>query len=422
MNILYIAYSCSPNHGSEDRIGWKIPLASAANHRVFVLTKEEHRSEIEEYRKNHLSCQVQFYYVDIPAAYKKIFRGFSYSGRLNIWHKRALVAAEEICRREGIDLIHQITPVEFRSIGDYGRIPNVKFVCGPIGGGEYIPSGLRYYARLHALEEIFRTGINRFSLLKLRCSGVLSRCDAVLFANKETKQYLSSAMCSSKFCKCMTEIGIDSEEIAQDGEKNVADTTRNFLVAGRLIYRKGHAFLLDALKELPAEYHYTCTMLGNGPELNRLRKACKANGLECRVRFKDKVPFQEMDKIYADAHVLIMPSIRETTGSVLLEAMSRGIPIVTIDRFGGAMLLNDVSGWLYYGRTQGDFVKCLRNTLMECITEAKKVEDKGQAALQLCAKYTWDQKALCYQHIYEALISQPEDGNGKTGIGHCADL
>ena len=49
MNILYIAYSCSPNHGSEDRIGWKIPLASAANHRVFVLTKEEHRSEIEEF-------------------------------------------------------------------------------------------------------------------------------------------------------------------------------------------------------------------------------------------------------------------------------------------------------------------------------------------------------------------------------------
>ena len=422
MNILYIAYSCSPNHGSEDRIGWKIPLASAANHRVFVLTKEEHRKEIEEYRKNHPSCQVQFCYVDIPAVYKKIFRGFAYSGRLNIWHRRALVAAEEICRREGIDLIHQITPVEFRSIGDYGKIPNVKFVCGPIGGGEYIPSGLRYYARLHALEEIFRAGINRFSLLKLRCSGALSRCDAVLFANQETKQYISSAMCNSKFCKCMTEIGIDSDEILQIGRKNVTDTTPHFLIAGRLIYRKGHALLLDVLKELPAEYTYTCTILGNGPELHRLRKICKANGLEHCVQFKGKVPFREMDKIYADAHVLIMPSIRETTGSVLLEAMSRGIPIVTIGRFGGGKLLNNGAGWLYYGQTRGEFVKCLKDILIECITKPKKVEDKGQAALQLCAKYTWDQKALCYQHIYEALISQSEDGNGKTGIGCRADL
>ena len=34
MNILYIAYSCAPGKGSEDRIGGMIPITAAKNHRV----------------------------------------------------------------------------------------------------------------------------------------------------------------------------------------------------------------------------------------------------------------------------------------------------------------------------------------------------------------------------------------------------
>ena len=41
MNILYIAYSCSPKSGSEEKIGWSIPLESAKSNNVFVITKEE---------------------------------------------------------------------------------------------------------------------------------------------------------------------------------------------------------------------------------------------------------------------------------------------------------------------------------------------------------------------------------------------
>ena len=49
MNILYIAYSCDPYEGSEDKIGWCVPLQSAQNNRVYVITKEEQRENIEKY-------------------------------------------------------------------------------------------------------------------------------------------------------------------------------------------------------------------------------------------------------------------------------------------------------------------------------------------------------------------------------------
>lgn len=57
------------------------------------------------------------------------------------------------------------------------------------------------------------------------------------------------------------------------------------------------------------------------------------------VHCMGSIPYMEMEKEYADADVFIMPSIRETTGTVLLEAMSKGIPVITINKFGGATLL-----------------------------------------------------------------------------------
>ena len=43
MNILYIAYSCNPFAGSEDKIGWCVPFESSKTNKVYVITKEEQR-------------------------------------------------------------------------------------------------------------------------------------------------------------------------------------------------------------------------------------------------------------------------------------------------------------------------------------------------------------------------------------------
>ena len=47
----------------------------------------------------------------IPNFYKKIFKGFMYSGRLNVWNRRVLPLAKKICADQKIDIIHQINAV-----------------------------------------------------------------------------------------------------------------------------------------------------------------------------------------------------------------------------------------------------------------------------------------------------------------------
>ena len=78
MNILYIAYSCNPFAGSEDKIGWCVPYESSKTNtnKVYVITKEEQREPVEKYLQSHPLENIKFYYVDIPNFYKKIFKGF----------------------------------------------------------------------------------------------------------------------------------------------------------------------------------------------------------------------------------------------------------------------------------------------------------------------------------------------------------
>lgn len=190
MNILYIAYSCNPFAGSEDKIGWCVPYESSKTNKVYVITKEEQREPVEKYLQSHSLENIEFYYVDIPSLYKRIFKGFMYSGRLNVWNRRAFLLAKNICEEKKVDIIHQITPIEFRAIGDYGKIKNIKFVCGPLGGGEFMPAGLKDYAKGHKIIEVVRTVINYWYRFKLKVTGKLNCCDYIMFANKETQDFL----------------------------------------------------------------------------------------------------------------------------------------------------------------------------------------------------------------------------------------
>ena len=49
---------------------------------TYVITKEEQREPVEKYLQSHPLENIKFYYVDIPNFYKKIFKGFMYSGKL----------------------------------------------------------------------------------------------------------------------------------------------------------------------------------------------------------------------------------------------------------------------------------------------------------------------------------------------------
>ena len=402
MNIIYIAYSCNPHAGSEDKIGWSVPLESSRSNRVHVITKEEQREPVGRYLAAHPACDIRFHYVDIPSACKRVFRGPLYSGRLGVWNRRACVVARRICASEEVDLIHQVTPVEFRAIGDYGGIGTTRFVCGPVGGAEHIPAGLKGYARGHGAEELVRRAANALSRRRLAASGVLGRVDHVMFANGETQDYLRG-LCDVQDARPYPEIGVGEQEFVRWRRREHDVCT--ILVAGRLVYRKGHDLLLDALVGLPADLRYECRIVGDGPCREGLMRRCQKDAkLRTHVVLTGTASFEAMAGEYQNADVLVMPSLRETSGSVVLEAMARGLPVVTIGHFGGAEMVDADVGWLYSGMDKDSYLRSLQEALTECINSPEERAHRGANARKRAEDHMWGAKVAHYQDIYDGLV------------------
>lgn len=401
MNLLYIAYSCLPNKGSEEKIGWNVPLESAKYHNVFVVTKEEHRPVIEKYITENNITNPKFYFVDIPQVYKKIYRGFAYSLRLNIWHKKAYPLVKRLCESEKIDIIHQITPIEFRSIGDYYNISDVKFVCGPLGGGEYIPSGLFSYALGNLFVEFARWFLNVTYKIKFVITKQLQKCDYFLFANEETERYINQILKNEKR-ELYFDNGIDCSDIRKDFKEKSNDKTV-FLIAGRMVYRKGQRLLVDAIERLPKDKNCVFRFVGDGPDIKKLKRFVKKRSLQDRVVFTGRIAYSEMMAEYGKADVFIMPSIRETTGAVLLEAASKSVPVIAMKRFGSAVLFDNESAWLYDGKRKNEIIDSLVQVIIECVDNGHIVKDKAAKAKEIATTQTWQRKIEKYNSIYNSL-------------------
>lgn len=120
-----------------------------------------------------------------------------------------------------------------------------------------------------------------------------------------------------------------------------------FLVPAALVAHKGHAALFEAFASVPG----VLELAGAGPL--RAELEALARPLGARVRFLGRV--EDMGAAFARADVVVLPSREEAGGSVLIEAMASGVPVVASavggipELVGDAGVLvqpNDLRGWV----------------------------------------------------------------------------
>ena len=162
--------------------------------------------------------------------------------------------------------------------------------------------------------------------------------------------------------------------------------------------------MLDVLKQIPDVLKYECCIVGDGPERQRLIKKCTRYNLDNRVRFMGEINHTEISEIYSKSDVLIFPSFREATGTVILEAMSMGVPVIAMNRFGGAMILDESCGWLYDGKSEDEYCESLKNILIQCLCEPDEVRKRGDNAKYRAEQFTWNNRNQLYLEIYKSLV------------------
>lgn len=156
------------------------------------------------------------------------------------------------------------------------------------------------------------------------------------------------------------------------------DVAQDIVYAGVLIPRKGVHHLLDAFAQLD---HATAQLyLVGHPEnavyAEALRQQASELKISERVHFVGGVSQQELADYFAKARVMVLPSLSEGLGRVVVEAMLLGIPVIG-SRVGGIpdMVTEGETGFL----VEADDVASLTDALQRIYTA--DVATMGQNAL-----------------------------------------
>jgi glycosyltransferase involved in cell wall biosynthesis len=112
------------------------------------------------------------------------------------------------------------------------------------------------------------------------------------------------------------------------------------LFAGRLVYLKGCQYLIRAMTKI----NENCKLIicGNGTYEHKLKEIAIHNNLQNRITFINWLSKGEINKYFANAKLIVVPSIwPEPGGTVGIEALSFGKPIVAFNVGGNSEWLKD---------------------------------------------------------------------------------
>lgn len=411
MKILFDCFSCSPYYGSDEGIGWLWPYYMRNYHEVWALVRKDRRPDIEKYCKLHNITDINFIYCDIPDCinfyYKR--KQKNKNGVLDflayqlLWQYVAVEAAKKTHKKVHFDLVHHVSTNDFRLLGRLYKL-NIPLILGPIGGAQETPEELCSYIKGHEKNEILRKWLNHLFVALPGYKKMLRKASKIYFSNKETKNFLIDKIGDSSKCSILTEIGIKQEEIQRKNRKKPHEIF-TFLWAGRMEYRKGLEFLFEALEHLPMKKKWQLILCGTGTEMKRYQKICKTKSYSERVKFLGVVPYEKMKSIYEEGDVFVFPSLRETTGTVILEAMAQGLPVICFDQGGASSVITDSTGFLISGRTQEEYLRNYTQAMLKCISHPEKILEMGKQCVERVEKYyTWEQKIYEIEKEYQRVL------------------
>jgi colanic acid/amylovoran biosynthesis glycosyltransferase len=162
-------------------------------------------------------------------------------------------------------------------------------------------------------------------------------------------------------------LGVDPARFAPNPGTRDAGPVR-LLSVGRLAPAKGQLLLVHACAELRREgLVFELTLVGDGPDRQRLEEATQRHQLTGCVRFTGALNQAEVRAALARADAFVLPSLAEGIPVVLMEAMASGVPCVTCPVNGIPELIeHNRSGLL---ATPGD-VQALTDQLRRIIADA----------------------------------------------------
>lgn len=176
------------------------------------------------------------------------------------------------------------------------------------------------------------------------------------------------------------------------------------LYAGRITHEKGVHHLLSAISDID-DREIELTLAGSytaDPDLYEEYKSKK------NYNFVDFVPKNQLYKLYSENDVLVVPSLSDGYGLVVLEGMSCGLPVVVSSCVGASSIVeNRVNGIKYDAYSEVE----LKNAILWLLQNKNCLSEMKKAAQKTVGQYTWENY---YKRVDQAVKHIVQGGNNDS--------
>lgn len=196
--------------------------------------------------------------------------------------------------------------------------------------------------------------------------------------------------------------GIDTQFYKPMARQRSDGTHVRLLCVSRLIKRKGLNYLIDALVML-SEAPIELDIVGTGNFEKSLKAQVEKADLGNRIRFLGFRPPHELRELYNRADIFILPSLAESFGMVLLEAMSCGLPIIASNVGGIPEIVTDgENGILVQHACPNELAGAIERLVNDRLLRQQMTQNN---LAKIHAMFEWKSIARQYQNVYERVLA-----------------
>jgi glycosyltransferase involved in cell wall biosynthesis len=300
---------------------------------------------------------------------------------------------KQLINQHQVNIIHQPIPVSPKTPSFISGL-GVPVVIGPMNGGMNYPAAFR---RDESMVTRVAVAIGRASanLVNRIISGKMNAA-MLLVANHRTRMALPDRI-RGRIIE-IAENGVDLAIWSPASSSVPAPVPARFVFIGRLVDWKRLDFVLHALVALPDAQ---LEVIGDGPMRTVWNAMAESLGVAERVRWRGWLSQAQCAERLQGATALLLPSIYECGGAVVLEAMACGIPVVAISWGGPADYIDETCGILIDPSNEEsiikDFVDANRKLASDPTLRAR-LGLAGRRRVELL--FDWNQKISRILEIY----------------------
>ncbi|MDT0277383.1 glycosyltransferase family 4 protein [Blastococcus goldschmidtiae] len=387
----------------------------AKHHEVWVLTSAANRAAIDSELDRSPCSDLHVVYCDLPSwiGRRTQEQHMRWSVYYYPWQVLAYFVAKRLHLRVGFHLIHHVTLMKFW-MPTFLCLLHVPLIWGPVGGGESAPPS--YYRGLGVRGRLYEAARDGIRAAGARDPFVrLSARRSVLAygATEETSARLLAL--GAPRVRTLPGICLPRGEIDELGSRpSAAEGPLRVISIARLLHWKGFQYGLAgfAAAGLPdAEYW----IVGDGPERASLERLAARLGIARQVRFLGRLGRDETMGALGECHALVHPSLHDSGGSVCLEAMAAGRPVIYLDTGGPAALVGEDAGIRIAASGPADSVRGLAAAIRLLGTQPELRVRMGAAGRRHMATFDWDSRAEYFTQVYEEVLAQ-RPAEARAGI------